>query len=92
MFLSVKEFQKVLQSVMSIQTFQIINVQSFRRIGIYILVIFLLTSYDYIVFQQGGFSRVHFSFTLLPLMILAFIMAEIFKEGNLLKTENELTI
>lgn len=91
-FLSVKEFQKVVQSVKNIQTFQINNAISFNRIGKYILAIFLLTSYNSIRFQQGGFSGFQVSITPLILMILAFIMSEIFKEGNSLKAENDLTI
>lgn len=92
LFLSVKEFQKVVQSVKSIQTFQINNAISFKRIGKYILAIFLLTCYHSIRFQQGGVSGFEFSFTLILLALLAFIMAEIFKEGSSLKAENDLTI
>jgi hypothetical protein len=91
-FLSVKEFQKVMKSVKSLKTFEKNNVISFRRIGKYLLFIFLLTSYIRVEFQQGGFSGIHISFTPLFLMLIAFIMAEIFKEGNLLKQENDLTI
>ena len=91
-FLCVKEFQKVIESVKGIKTFQRRNVSSFRRIGQYLVVIFFLMSYSSFTFQQGGMSGFYLSFELLILSLLAFIMAEIFKEGNNLLEENELTV
>lgn len=91
-FLCTKEFQKIMESVKSLKTFQTNNVISFRKIGKYIFIIFLLTSYTSIQFENGGKSQIQFSFTPLLFMLFAFIMAEIFKEGNKLKVENDLTI
>ena len=91
-FLCVKEFQKVIESVKGIKSFQRRNVSSFRRIGKYLVVIFFLLSYSSFTFQQGGMSGFYLSFDLLVLSLLAFIMAEIFKEGNNLLEENELTV
>ena len=81
-----------MESVKSLKTFQTNNVISFRKIGKYIFIIFLLTSYTSIQFENGGQSQIQFSFTPLLFMLFAFIMAEIFKEGNKLKVENDLTI
>ncbi|WP_343328261.1 DUF2975 domain-containing protein [Polaribacter staleyi] len=91
-FLATKEFQKIMQSVKHLKTFQKNNVNSFRKIGKYIFMIFLLSSYVKVNFQQGGFSSTNINFTPLFLMLIAFILAEIFKEGNLLQQENDLTI
>jgi len=91
-FLCVKEFQNVIESVKEINTFQKRNVSSFRRIGKYLLVIFILMSYSSFTFQQGGTSGFYISFTVLILSLLAYIMAEIFKEGNKLLEENILTV
>ncbi|WP_346881911.1 DUF2975 domain-containing protein [uncultured Algibacter sp.] len=91
-FLSFKEFQKVLSSVKRIQTFEINNEISFRRIGQYTFVYFLLTSFRYISFELGGLKAITISLTPIIILLLAFIMAEIFKEGSLLKQENDLTI
>ena len=91
-FLSITEFQKIIESVKEIKTFQKRNVSSFRRIGKYILIIFVLGSYSSYTYQLGGTSGFYFSFNLLILALLAFIMAEIFKEGNLLLEENQLTV
>jgi len=91
-FLCLKEFQKVIESVKEIKTFQKRNVSSFRRIGKYLLIIFILVSYSSITFQQGGTSGFHISFELLILALLAYIMAEIFMEGNKLSEENKFTV
>jgi len=91
-FLCIKEFQKIIESVKEIKTFQQRNVLSFRRIGKYLLIIFILMSYSKLTFQQGGTSGFYIPFELLILSLLAYIMAEIFKEGNNLSVENKLTV
>ena len=91
-FLCLKEFQKVIESVKEINTFQKRNVSSFRRIGKYLLIIFILVSYSSFTFQQGGTSGFYISFEFLILALLAYIMAEIFMEGNKLSEENKLTV
>lgn len=91
-FLSVKEFQLVVESVKKIETFKIGNVRSFMRLGNYFFVLFLLFSVSVFGFEQGQISIISISFLPLVLMLLAFVMAEIFKEGNQLSEDNELTI
>jgi hypothetical protein len=91
-FLATKEFQKIMESVKNLKTFQSNNVASFKRIGKYIFIVFLLTSFSIIQFQQAGKSEIHLSLTPLLFIFVAFILAEIFKEGNLLQNENDLTI
>ena len=81
-FLCLKEFQNVIESVKEIKTFQKRNVSSFRRIGKYLLVIFILMSYSSFTFQQGGISYLHISFTLLILSLLAYIMSDNSIEGE----------
>ncbi|MGJ8759498.1 DUF2975 domain-containing protein [Polaribacter sp. AHE13PA] len=92
MFLLITEFQKIMQSVKNLNTFQKNNVRSFRKIGKYLFIIFLLSSYFKLRFQQGGMTNFSLNFTPLIFMLIAFILAEIFKEGNLLQRENDLTI
>ena len=92
MFLCVWEFQKVIKSVKDIKTFGKNNVQSFRRIGRLLIGYAILTSYTSFRFEDGGFKGVSIPFTVMFLILFAFIMAEIFKEGVMLKEENELTI
>ncbi|MDO3694342.1 DUF2975 domain-containing protein [Wenyingzhuangia sp. chi5] len=91
-FLCFGEFQKVMESVKEVKTFQENNVLSFRRIGKYLLIICVLTSFYYHAFQRGGINGVNITPNLLILSLLAYIMAEVFKEGNNLEEENKLTV
>ncbi len=91
-FLTFKEFLKIIRSVRLIQTFKKANIKSFRSIGKYFLLIFILTSFSVVYFKQGMFYGFSLSFTPLILMFVAYILAEIFKEGNDLSEENQLTI
>jgi len=91
-FLTFKECLKVIRSVRLIQTFKKANIKSFRSIGKYFLLIFILTSFSVVYFKQGMFYGLSLSFTPLILMFVAYILAEIFKEGNDLSEENQLTI
>ena len=56
------------------------------------LLYFTLTFKNNLYFGQGGFSQTSISFTPLLFALISFILAEIFKEGNKLQQENELTI
>lgn len=91
-FLCFGEFQKVIGSVKELKTFQETNVLSFRKIGKYVLIIFIITCYSALTFQNGRISGFYFTPNLLVLSLLAYIMAEIFKEGNNLEEENKLTV
>ena len=91
-FISVREFQKVIKSVKHVETFGVKNVKSFKRIGVCLLVYSIIMSYSSMRFKLGGFSGFGLNVNLLILVLVAFIMAEIFKEGNSLKQENDLTI
>lgn len=91
-FMVFKEFQKIMESAQNIEAFRKENVASFRRIGKYIFGYFLLINIYYIGFEAGSLTGFNASFTPLLLVLLAYIMAELFKEGYLLKQENDLTI
>jgi hypothetical protein len=99
LFLSIKEFQNIIQSVKRLDTFRLNNILSFRKIGKYLILYFMLTLLYFtlsfkntLYFGQGGFSQTSISFTPLLFALISFILAEIFKEGNKLQQENELTI
>ncbi len=91
-FLCLKEFQNILESVKRINTFQERNITSFRKIGKYLSVIFILSSFSILKFKNGDITSFSFSITLPCLIILSFIMAEIFKEGSQLSEEVNLTV
>jgi len=91
-FLCTKEFQNIIESVKNIKTFQKENSNSFKKIGKYLLLIFFLTGYTSYKFELGGISGFNISFTLLIFTLLTYIMSEVFKEGNKLSEESQLTI
>ena len=91
-FLCVKEFQNLIESVKEIKTFQKRNISTFKKIGKYFLILTVLMSYTSYTYKEGNIS----SFQLLPtpliLALLSYIMSEIFKEGYKLSEENKLTV
>ncbi|MDR5589149.1 DUF2975 domain-containing protein [Christiangramia sp. SM2212] len=92
MYLSIQQFQKVLESVENFETFKTTNVLAFRRIGIYCLIISGLSWITLWDFDNYHVRRFSIEFDFLIIALLCFIFAEIFKEGNQLMEENQLTI
>ena len=93
------EIRKVIQSVFEIETFRNRNVLSFKKIGRLFLILFFLHSFTYFSTKSGTSVTelgTHYNFTiyLYPLIcaLAAFILAQIFHEGNKLKEESQLTI
>ena len=96
LFFIFREFGKIISSVKALQAFRTENIESFRRIGKYLLVIFLVSGVHFIGTQTAGTSsaKVGFDFDTMPLilMLVAYVLAEIFKEGNRLYEEEQLTV
>ena len=92
MFVILRAFEKIMLSVKTLKTFSKSNVKLFRHIGIAIILVTALTSYTVLRFENGDQTIVHVSLTPVIYTLLAFIMAEIFKEGDILREENDLTI
>ncbi|TRO64458.1 DUF2975 domain-containing protein [Christiangramia sabulilitoris] len=91
-YLSLNQFEKVLKSVKDLKTFHQTNVNSLRRIGYYCLLITGLSIFNYWEFGVYAKSSISISLDVLLITLLAFILAEVFKEGNNLLEENQLTI
>jgi hypothetical protein len=92
MFLIIRAFETVMLSVKTLNTFSRSNAKRFRQIAIYVGFVTILTSYTVLRFENGEQTMSHLSLTPVIYMLLAFIMAEIFKEGENLREENDLTI
>lgn len=92
LYLATRSFIKIIKSVQNLKTFRNDNVRSFRRIGKYVFIYFLVSSFYYYGFNNISKSGFYISFTPLIICLMAFILAEIFKEGNLLLEDKELTI
>ncbi|MBU2928015.1 DUF2975 domain-containing protein [Winogradskyella psychrotolerans] len=92
LFLILRAFETIMLSVKTLHTFSNRNAKLFRTIGIYIIVVTILISYTVLRFESGSQTISHLSLTPVIYILLAFIMAEIFKEGENLRAENDLTI
>lgn len=92
LFLIVSEFQKIIQSVKKLNTFQNENIKSFRKIGNYLIIYLFISSFHFFLFEKSAITGISISFSVLGFIIFSFIMAEIFREGMNLKNENHLTI
>ncbi|MFN4761854.1 DUF2975 domain-containing protein [Gillisia sp. Q332] len=92
LFLSINQFRRVLKSVRKLETFHQTNVQAFKKIGNYCLLMGGLSVFSYWDFGNHAISSFTISFNILFVALIAFILAEIFKEGNNLMEENELTV
>jgi len=88
----VREVIKVLKSVQDRQTFTINNVKSFRRLGYLCLAMLALNDINYLSTNQDSSLSFSLNFTMVAFMLAAFIMAEIFKEGQYLSEQDQLTI
>ena len=90
--LSINQFRRVLESVRKLETFHQTNVQAFKKIGNYCLLMGGLSVFSYLEFGNYAVSSFTIPFNVLFMALIAFILAEIFKEGNHLMEENELTV
>lgn len=95
-YLIVREIVRIIQSIRSLSTFKEQNTIGFRKAGTYFLVLFLISIYSIYEIPGEGFPRtiVEFSIDLEYIIpaIICLILAEVFKEGNKLREENQLTI
>jgi hypothetical protein len=93
MYLIFREFSSVVESVSALQTFRNENVEAFRKIGKYLLLVFLVSGFKFVATEPAS-AHVSMSFetTTLILMLVAYVLAEIFKEGNRLYEEEQLTV
>lgn len=91
-FMIIKEFLNIIKSVKRIHSFRIRNIKSFRRIGKYLFIFFILSSFYIVIAEQGEFYGFYFHLTPLFLMLFVYILGEVFKEGNGLLEENQLTV
>lgn len=91
-FLMVRSVRDILSSIQSLETFRNDNVVAFRKIGRYAWWIFVLSSFNFRILE--GNSDLLLTLALGPLLIavFAYVMAEVFREGNRLMEDNHLTI
>jgi len=91
-FLVFKEGIKFINSVKKVDSFKEGNVVSLKKMGRYFFFIFLLSGFALVVADNGQFKGLFFNFTAFSLMAASYIMAEIFKQGNVLQEDVQSTI
>jgi hypothetical protein len=91
-WLAIREVRNVIRSLQQLQTFQDNNVKAFRKIGMYFLINFVLSCFSF--FMVGKRIELTFDFDIYfaTLAVISYILAEIFKEGNRLQEEHQLTV
>lgn len=94
LYLMQDNLRRILQTIQDLETFHTQNAKSFRRLG-WILFIYFLLDLPQVtpVGEQMELTiTLSFSFEILVLSLLAFVLAAVFAEGNRLMEENRLTI
>ncbi len=87
-----QEVIRLLKSVQESQPFNAANIRSFRRLGYLCLSITVLNSLHFLYTNQTSFVSFSINYTLLIFMLITFILAEIFREGQKLYEQEKLTI
>lgn len=90
--LIIREIQKIIQSVQEFDSFRIRNVISFRKIGMYCFLFFIASGFLFAQTAEGNFLGLYFHLTPLGFMLASYVLAEIFREGNKLYEEQQLTV
>jgi len=91
-YLSISSFKKIINSVKNISTFQQKNISSLRTIGKYTILYVIISSYTYFGYEQANQYFFHPNTSPLVIALFAYILAEVFKEGNRMAEENKLTV
>ena len=91
-FFAVREFHNIIRSVAFIETFHRKNIGSFRKIGQYMFGLFILSGFITLDASEASFRGYAIHFTPIILSAIAYMMSEIFRQGNQLLDENQLTI
>ncbi len=91
-FFGIREFHRIIRSVESFETFHKKSIDSFAKIGRYMFCYFILSGLVIISAREAHFRGYAIHFTPLILSVLAYMMAEVFRQGKQLLDENQLTI
>ncbi|WP_224491535.1 DUF2975 domain-containing protein [Robertkochia flava] len=90
--LSLEALIQIIYSIRSLTAFKSDSIIKFRRIGVYTFLCFLITLVKPQYVEQVFSLKISFEFQYLLFACVALMLAEVFKEGNNLWEENQLTI
>lgn len=91
-FMTVREFTNIIRSVKRIQTFIADNAWSFKRIGKYMFLVFILSGIQYSVYNENTLFGIYIHLSTLAIALIAFTMSGVFREGNALLEDNRGTV
>lgn len=83
---------RILKSVQEFQPFNAGNITSFQRIGYLCLSIAVVNSFRFLIAKQTLSITFSVDYIMLIFMLITFILAEIFSEGQKLYEQDKLTI
>lgn len=90
--LILQQISQLIKSVKALETFRESNSTTFRMIGRYCLLLFMVTGFRWMETENASYFGIYINYLPLLFMLGAFILAEIFKEGNKLYEAEQLTI
>lgn len=91
-YLVFKRALRVVKSIESLDTFKNENVRHFRAVGGLFLWLALLDCFQLLILRGSFTLQFSVPFDFLLTALISFLLAEIFKEGNRLMEENQLTV
>ncbi len=83
---------QVLRSISHAETFHKANAHHFRSIGSYTLILFVLGSFNFGMYQGEGQFFFQLAFGPLLFALAAFVLAEVFREGSKLQEDKNLVV
>lgn len=86
------QISQLISSVKALETFRESNCTTFRKIGRYCFLLFIVSGFRWLETDTASFVGIYVNYMPLLCMLGAFILAEIFKEGNKLYEAEQLTI
>ncbi len=90
--LILQQISQLIRSVKALETFRESNSTTFRMIGRYCFMLFIISGFRWMETDTASFMGIYINYLPLICMLGAFILAEIFKEGNKLHEAEQLTI
>jgi hypothetical protein len=92
LILSLQSLIKIISSINSLSAFQMESGKHFTRVGIFMFVSFIVTILEFNYANHDLTVTFSLELQYLLLAILSWVLAEVFKEGNRLWEDNQLTI
>lgn len=91
LIIALELFIKIIKSIKSLKTFSENTSKYFKKIAVILFLCFILSLIDVVKTETGFTIRYAFEFYYIMLGFFCIVLSEVFKEGNKLWEENQLT-